>query len=47
MYAQQQHITTQYTDPVAAQYRARVLDKGPTLKRDRASTVCPLVGTQA
>ena len=47
MYAQQQHITTQYTDPVAVQYRARVLDKGPTLKRDRASTVCPLVGTQA
>ena len=26
MYAQQQHITTQYTDPVAVQYRARVLD---------------------
>ena len=43
MYAQQQHITAQYTDPVAVQYRARVLDKGPTLKRDRASTVCPLV----
>ena len=27
MYAQQQHITTQYTDPVAVQYRARVETK--------------------